>query len=183
MDRKLRPLEPPFAEDVAAALARYPQKDGYLLSLFRTFANSLRFLHKGVPNLLDDESPLPVRLREIVILRVTARNGCEYEWGVHARVFAKAAALTPEQVDATCRGLSDASCWSEEESLLLRLIDELCDRGGAAAETMEAAEAVWSREQLLEVFALAGAYHTVSFVANSAGLAPEPFAARFPPPA
>lgn len=183
MHRKLRPLEPPFAEDVAAALARYPQRDGYLLSLFRTFANSLRFLKKGAPNLLDDDSPLPVRLREIVILRVTARNGCEYEWGIHARLFAKAAALTPEQIDATCRGAADAACWSSDEGLLVRLLDELCDRGGASAGTMEAAEAVWSAEQLLEIFALAGAYHTVSFVANSAGLAPEAFAKRFPPAA
>ncbi len=35
-------------------------------------------------------------------------------------------------------------------------------------------------EQQLEVFPPCGNYHTLCFVANSANLAPEPFASRFP---
>ena len=72
MTNRLSPVSEPFQPDIAVALAAYPQQDGYILSLFRTFANSLRFLKKGVPNLLDRESPLSLRTREIVILRVTA---------------------------------------------------------------------------------------------------------------
>lgn len=53
----------------------------YLLQLFRVFANSPRFLKKGALNLLDKDSPLTLRQREIVILRVCANNDCEYEWG------------------------------------------------------------------------------------------------------
>ncbi len=176
----LRPLDAPYEADVAAALAHYPQRDGYILTLFRTVAQSLRFLKKGAPNLLDAESPLSVRLREIVILRVTARNGCEYEWGVHARVFAKAAGLDEAALAATVHGGPDAPSWSPEEAVLIRLVDELCDRGGATAETMADAAKLWEPAQQLEIFALAGAYHTVSFVANSAALPPEDFAKRFP---
>ena len=72
MATRLEPLNPPFCPDVAAALAGYPQPRGHLLALFRTFANSRRFLKKGVPNLLDPASPLSLRIREIVILRFTA---------------------------------------------------------------------------------------------------------------
>lgn len=70
MSNKLSPIEQPYPSEVAGILAAYPQQDGYILSLFRTFANSLRFLKKGVPNLLDKESPLPLRIREIVIALV-----------------------------------------------------------------------------------------------------------------
>ena len=97
MANPLAPLPEPWPEDIAAMLAKYPSSDGYILSLFRTFANSKRFLQKGVPNLLDRDSPLPLRMREIVILRVTANLHCAYEWGVHVAIFTKAAGFTPAQ--------------------------------------------------------------------------------------
>ena len=75
----LSPLLPPYSEEVAAALALYPPQDGYLLALFRTFANSVRSLKKAVPNLLDRTSPLSLRFRDIVNLRTTAHRNCEYE--------------------------------------------------------------------------------------------------------
>ena len=70
MTTQLTPITEPYPEDVAKVLVGYPQQGGYILALFRVFANSLRFMKKGVPNLLDKDSPLPLRIREIVILRV-----------------------------------------------------------------------------------------------------------------
>lgn len=179
MTHVLAPLEPPFPPEAAEILKTYPQQGGYLLTLFRTFANSVRFLKKGVANLLDGESPLSLRQREIVILRVTANLGCEYEWGVHVAAFAKRAELTDVQIAAT-RGDADAPCWTGEERLLLQTIDELCADARISDATLLLVQRAFTREQQLELLALAGNYHTVSFVANSARLAPEPFAARFP---
>lgn len=81
MKHVLKPIEPPFSPDVAEIFAQYPQgKDGYIIRLFRVFANSMRFLtKKGALNLLDKESPVSLREREIAILRVTANKDCEYE--------------------------------------------------------------------------------------------------------
>ncbi len=180
MTRRLQPLEAPFPPDIAARLARYPQQDGYLLALFRTFANSQRFLEKGVPNLLDRDSPLALRQREIIILRVTANLDCAYEWGVHVAIFARAAKLTEAQTAATRLGPWDADCWSPEERLLVRVVDEVCAHAGVTPGTLPEFEATWTLDQQLEILALCGAYHTVAFVANTARLAAEPFAARFP---
>jgi alkylhydroperoxidase family enzyme len=180
MTRKLVPVEEPFSSEVAAVLERYPQRDGYLLQLFRVFANSLRFLKKGTVNLLDKDSPLSMRQREIVILRVCANNHCEYEWGVHVTAFARHAGLTEAQVTATRLGDHHGDCWSHEDSMLIRDVDELCETGSVAAATNEQIQQLFSVEQQLEILALCGNYHTVSFVANTAGLAPEPFGARFP---
>jgi alkylhydroperoxidase family enzyme len=180
MPSLLRPLVEPYAAEVAAALAQYPTQNGYLLSLFRTFANSLRFLRKGVPNLLDKASPLALRLREITILRVTARLGCEYEWGVHVAIFASAARLDAAQVAATCAAAVEPRLWTATEAMLIAAIDQLCDQGRMDEATRAAFATAFSLEQQLEILALCGAYHTVSYVANLAHLPPEPFAARFP---
>jgi alkylhydroperoxidase family enzyme len=176
----LKPLDEPYPPEAAEILKTYPQQGGYLLTLFRTFANSVRFLKKGVANLLDADSPLSLKQREIVILRVTAKCDCEYEWGVHVAAFAKRAGLSDEQVRATRVGAADAPCWSAEEQLLVRAVDELSARARIEDETLAAVQQTFTREQQLEILALCGNYHTVSFVANSARLAPEPFAARFP---
>ena len=180
MPHVLKPLEEPYSPEAAEILKTYPQQGGYLLTLFRTFANSVRFLKKGVANLLDAESPLTLRQREIVILRTTANCDCEYEWGVHVAAFAKRAQLTEAQVAATKSGVFDDPCWSREESVLLCAIDELCVDAAITPPTLEEVQAIYTREQQLEILALVGNYHTVSFVANTARLAPEPFGARFP---
>ena len=180
MSNKLTPISEPYPDHIAAILKHYPQQNGYLLKLFRLFANSARFLTKGMPNLLDKESPLSMREREIVILRVTANLNCEYEWGVHVTAFAKHVELSKEQIAATKTGAAEAECWSEQEKLLLKAVDELTSGGRVEPGTYDAFASAFSKEQQLEVFALAGAYHTVSFIANSSGLENEDFAAKFP---
>jgi hypothetical protein len=47
-------------------------------------------------------------------------------------------------------------------------------------ENLELFQQLWSREEQLEIIALCGTYHTVSFVANCATMELEDFAARFP---
>ena len=182
MKRALTPLEEPFPAEVAAVLASYPKRDGYVLQLFRVFANSLRFLKKGTVNLLDRDSPLSMREREIVILRVCANNDCEYEWGVHVTAFAEHVGLSAAQIAATrLAGLEDGS-WTPSEGLLIRAVDELCENGRIRAATYRGIQKLYSVEQQLEILALAGNYHTISFVANTAELPGEPFGARFPSP-
>ncbi len=180
MNNILEPITEPYPADVAAVLLSYPQQDGYLLTLFRTFANSLRFLKKCVPNLLDKESPLSLRTREIVILRTTANKNCEYEWGVHVSIFSNAAKLSASQVEATRASTTDFGIWSAQEANLIIAIDNLCSSGRVEDDIYSQFQTDWTNEQQLEIFALCGTYHTISFVANSARLENEAFGARFP---
>ena len=180
MSNILTPLMPPYTPELAMVMERYPQQDGYLLKLFRVFANSARFAKKAVPNLLDKGSPLSLREREIIILRTTANNDCEYEWGVHVAIFASAAGFTEEQIVATKNAECDDSLWDGKEKALLASIDDLCRSGTMAQENLESFQRLWSREEQLEIMALCGTYHTISFVANGARIGLEGFAARFP---
>jgi alkylhydroperoxidase family enzyme len=122
-----------------------------------------------------------VRHREIVIDRTCARCGCAYEWGVHVAFFAARAALTTEQVAATWRTDANDSVWSDEERLLIRLVDELHDSANISESLWTALTATFSVDQILELIALVGFYHTVSFFANGLRLAPEPYAVSPPP--
>jgi alkylhydroperoxidase family enzyme len=173
-------MQAPYPDAIAERLSRYPQRDGYILQLFKTFANSPRFLNKAVANLLDKESPLGIRLREIAILRTTSNLDCEYEWGVHVAAFAKAAGLTDEQVAATRLGDGGSPCWSDEERLLIHAIDDLCRAGGIEPATYAEVARTWDLEEQLEIIAICGNYHTICFVANTARLEGERFGARFP---
>ena len=176
MIHTLAPVEPPFEDNVAQVLQAYPQRGGVLLSLFRVFANSLRFLMKGMPNLLDAGSPFTLRERELIILRVTARRDCPYEWGVHVAAFARHAGLSEAEVAATWTGPSDDPVWADTDRALLRTVDALCDRGGLDDQERAGVQALLTVEQQLELCALVGAYTTVACVASLARLGPEPFA-------
>ncbi|MGD8829733.1 MAG: carboxymuconolactone decarboxylase family protein [Pseudomonadales bacterium] len=182
MRHVLEPLEPPFPDPVARILERYPQDgSGYILSLFRVFARSLRFLGgKGAINLLDRDSPISLRERELVILRVTANLECEYEWGVHVSAFARAAGLTDGEVAATRLGTPDTGSWTPSERCLLRCVDDLCCRARIEDDSYAEFQQIWNLEQQLEIMALVGNYHLISFVANTTRLPPEDAAARFP---
>lgn len=180
MQNRLAPLEEPYPQEVARLLAAYPQANGQVLSLFRTFANSSRFLKKGVANFLDKESPLPLRIREIVIMRVTAHFGCEYEWGVHAAIFARHAIFDEGQLADLVSPGSTFGTWNPAEAGLVKAIDQLCHMGWLDDATQARFEADWSTEQQLEIIAVIGAYHTVSMVANVARLPLEDFAQPFP---
>lgn len=182
MKSALKPIESPFDPEIKIVLDNYPQgKDGYILKLFRVFANSVRFLKgKGVVNLLDNESPLSLREREIIILRTTANKDCEYEWGVHAAIFPKAAELTEEQVFATRLGGPDSVCWSPQDALLIKCVDDLCKHSKIQDNAYSHFQEYWNLQQQLEILAICGNYHTVSFAANTARVELEEFGARFP---
>jgi len=180
MSYQLKTIEPPYSNETEALLSHYPKPNGYLLKLFRVFANSTRFLRKGVLDLLDRGSPIKMRHRELVILRTCANNNCEYEWGVHVAGFAKHVGFTDQQIKATRLGRSDSNCWNSDESVLLQSVDELCYSGSLSPETRNRFQSLFTVEQQLEIFALCGNYHTVSFVANTAEIGCEPFGAKFP---
>jgi hypothetical protein len=175
----LQPVEPPYSEEVALMFEHFPKRDGYILKIFRVFANSPRFLKKGVANLLDRESPLTMRLRELVILRVTSNYNCEYEWGVHVAAFGAHVGFGKAEIHATRYGDHQADCWAPVESLLIQVVDELCVSGTVNDRLLRPFQEAFSHEQQLEIFALCGNYHTVSLVANVSRVALEDFAARF----
>jgi alkylhydroperoxidase family enzyme len=177
---RIAPLEAPYPAEAQAAFDRIMPPGVPPLVLFRTLAGCPRVWEKFRAGSLLDKGPLDLRQREIVIDRVTACCGSEYEWGVHVAFFAERAALTADQVRATWHGDADDPVWSDEERLLIRLADELHDAASISDALWTALAATFSTEQILESIALVGFYHSVSFFANGLRLPLEPYGAQFP---
>ncbi|MFP2927708.1 carboxymuconolactone decarboxylase family protein [Pyxidicoccus sp. 3LG] len=179
-EARIPPVEPPYPEAVAAALARLMPEGVPPLVLFRTLAVNERVFSRLMAGGLLDKGSLSLRERELVIDRTCWRCGSEYEWGVHVAFFGERVRLSPEEVRGLCTDDPAATPFSPREQLLLRL----CDALHATATVTDALWAElakeWTPAQLLELLVLAGYYHAISFVTNALRLPLEPFAARFP---
>ena len=179
---RVQPLEAPYEPQVAETLRRMMPPGVEPLKLFRVVAHNHAILERFRSTgayILNFGRIDPVE-REIVIHRTTARNGCEYEWGVHAVAFGRPLGLTEEQLRATVHGGADDPAWSERQSLLVRLVDELHDTGTVSADLWAELEGQWQPPELIELVATVGFYHFVSFTANALGVEREDYAARFP---
>ena len=177
---RIAPAEPPYAPAIAEALERIMPPGLEPLVLFRTMAKSPRVFAKVFAGGLLDKGPLSLRQREIVIDRTTARLGCEYEWGVHIALFAKRAGFDAAQTAATVHGTADGDGWTEDEKALLALVDDLVDQHTLSDATWSQLATHFDEAQILEAIALAGYYHTISFLCNGLALPLEGYAARFP---
>jgi alkylhydroperoxidase family enzyme len=180
---RIEPLTAPFAPAVEGTLRRLMGgHDAEPLSLFRTIARHDALLERfrQTGSTLLSFGRLDAADRETVIHRVTARCGCEYEWGVHAALFAPAAGLSDEWVAATVHGDHDDPAFTPRQALLVRLVDSLHSSSDVGDELWADIAEEWNEEEILELLALNGFYHLVSFVANGARTEPEPWARSFP---
>jgi alkylhydroperoxidase family enzyme len=181
---RIAPLAPPYAPEVEAALVKWMPPGGALepLRLFRTLSKHMTlsermrslgaaFLGKGT---------IGVRARELLILRTCARCGAEYEWGVHVSAFSAMAGLDEKAVRATALASPESITGGDDDALLFRLADELHDTSGVSDALWSAVAARWSEAELLEMIALAGFYHLISFTVNAARVEHEGWAASFP---
>lgn len=174
---RLAPLQPPYDEAVAAEFARIMPPGVPPIALFRQVAHNTRVLGRWRGGSLLDPGSISLRQREIVILRVTARLGAEYEWGVHVAFFAAKAGFTPAEIAGTRLGGGFAE---DADKLLLRIVDTLIDAKGLDDALWKEASAVFSPAQLVEILSLVGFYHTVSFTVNTLRTPLEPGAPCFP---
>jgi alkylhydroperoxidase family enzyme len=180
MTGRIAPETPPFAPEIEAALKKIMPPGVPPLVLFTTLARNPRIFSRVMAGGMLDKGSISLREREIVIDRTTARCGSEYEWGVHVAFFAEAAGLSAAQVAATVNGAGDDPAWTPHERLIVRLVDALHDRSSVDDALWAALREAFSEEQLIELVALTGFYHLISFLTNALALPLEEGAARFP---
>ncbi len=172
---RLAPLSQPYPPEAAAELAQMPAD----IALFRTVAHNPRVLSRWRGGGLLDKGSITLRQREILILRTTAKLKAEYEWGVHVGFFAAKAKFSAAEIHATVHG--GASDWlAAEEAVLIGIADALTGTGTVDDALWQRASAHYKADQLIEIIALVGFYHLVSFTVNATGVALEPGAPRFP---
>ena len=180
MSARIAPAPPPYAPDVQATFDRLMPPGVPPLVLFTTLARDARLYERLRGGSLLDKGHLTLRQREIVIDRVTALCGSEYEWGVHVAFFAKRAGLDEAMRRSLAHGTAGDFMLVRAGLVLIRACDQLHARS-------DIDDALWTdlREHfgemaVVEVLMLAAFYRTVSYLTNALRLPPESYAARFP---
>lgn len=108
---------------------------------------------------------LSERQRELLVLRVAAVRGCEYEWAQHL-VLAAAAGITEAEIAAVRagRGLDGT------EQALLAAVDELLRDAMVSDATWSALAADLGAQQLMDVVFTVGTYDTLAMAMRSFGV-------------
>jgi 4-carboxymuconolactone decarboxylase len=113
-------------------------------------------------------STLPARLRELAILRVARRHGCEYEWLHHQKAAAEIG-LSEAEIEAAGRG----EATDPADAAVLAAVDELHDHSTMSDGTWaELSEHLDERQRMDLVFTV-GTYTLLAMAFNTFGVQPE----------
>ena len=161
-----------LGEDVRALVTRIGARLGYDQPEELTTYFALMAKHPGIFRcqletgiMFFGESQIPVRERELAVLRTAWLAGAPYEWGEHVDI-ARKAGVTPEETDRVRIGPA-AEGWSDHERTVLTAVDELMADTMITDETWQRLAAVWTEAQLIELPALVGQYLGVAMIQNS----------------
>lgn len=179
MAARLAPVDAPFHPSVAAQIDRLRPPDAPPLRLFTTLAHNPRVLSRLFAGGLLDEGSVSVRHRELMILRTCAQAGADYEWGVHAALFAGMAGLSPAQAAATRNENPLGPDWTADDLAVLDAADALYAQGDLTDGQWRELAARFDAAQVLELLALAGYYRTIALFCRTLRLPMEGFAGAY----
>ncbi|MDA3040935.1 MAG: carboxymuconolactone decarboxylase family protein [Actinomycetota bacterium] len=167
-----------FANSLIAEAAG-PDRVGITPNIWTTLVRHPGLFRRWIPfggKLLAGK--IPLRDREIMILRTAWRCRVAYEWSQHSKV-ARAAGLTDAELSRIAEGPNSPG-WTPFEAALLRCVDELHDESSVTDETWATLADVYDEKQLIELPMLIGQYHLVAFTMNALRFELEPDAEHFP---
>jgi 4-carboxymuconolactone decarboxylase len=162
---RIAPLSKAPAE-LEEIYGRLEEQNGHVHNLFGTLARHPQALPKTLSfaSLLLKTGSLPVRERELAILRTAWRSDSEYEFSEHARI-GEDAGLTDQEIAALTK--DSVSGWSDADGVLVTMVDELCADDTVAEVTWTRLASQWSEPELIEWLLLVGYYRMVAGVLNA----------------
>jgi 4-carboxymuconolactone decarboxylase len=127
-------------------------------------------VHSPFVQYLKNSTTLPVRHRELAIMRSAWLGGVDDQYVNHTLIGLECG-LTADELDRIPTG-PDAPGWSAEDAAVLRAVDELHYRCGVGDQTWETLARIYDERQLIELLLLVGNYRALSYIQNSIGIRP-----------
>jgi 4-carboxymuconolactone decarboxylase len=148
--------------------------DGEPLNIFKTMVNHSELMKRWMvfANHILGKSTLPVRERELIILRIGYLCRSGYEWGQHV-LIARRAKISDDEIRAIKVG-PDAKTWSEQDRLLMKATDELHADAHVSDATWKGLSKHFNTQQLMDIVFTVGQYNLVSMALNSFGVQADP---------
>lgn len=167
---RIPPLPPEEQDEQARELLAGVQvADAPAANIFATLVRHPGLFRRWLPlggKLLAGK--LPVRDRELLILRTAVHCQAEYEWGQH-RLIGLKAGISEEEIERVRSG-PEAEGWDAFDAALVRAADELHADARISDATWETLASRYDDRQLIEVPMVVGHYHMVAFALNSLGV-------------
>jgi 4-carboxymuconolactone decarboxylase len=178
----MAPRIPPLADsemnqNQRDVVAPYIQ-DGHTENVFRTMAQYPGLLKRWGPMIAHVlvKNSLPLRDREILILRIGYLCRSEYEWAQHVRI-SKANGVSDHEISHIMKGCGLVP----REDLLLRAVDELWECAAISDATWRSLSSNYGREQMMDIVFTVGQYNLVSMALNSFGVELDANIGEYPP--
>ena len=170
---RIAPLDSHDWSDEAVSVMVPIVEAGPPINIFRTLAHHPALMRRWMvfANHVLVKSTLPVRERELVILRIAHLCRAGYEWGQHV-VIAREAGLSDDEIRRIRVG-SDLEQWSELDRALLVATDELHDDSFISDATWATLSGHLTTEQLMDLVFTVGQYNLVAMALNSFGVQPD----------
>ena len=119
----------------------------------------------GMTVALSSKAAMPVRDRELLILRTGWLCQAPFEWGEHVKK-GKDAGISSAEIEQIITG-SSAPEWSDHDRALMKAAEELRADAMISDETWQVLERRMSPEELIELPMLIGQFTTVSYFQNA----------------
>jgi 4-carboxymuconolactone decarboxylase len=151
----------PLNFDIIGVLCRHP-------AMARVFlAYNAFLLQRG---------ELPLRLRELAVLRLAHARRSAFFWGEHFRV-ATAGGLSEDDIAALARGNNE---FDGVDRLILEATDEMLAHGRAQAATWQRIVEELGTHQAMELIFVVGTYAMLATACDTWELTPPPGSAKLP---
>jgi uncharacterized peroxidase-related enzyme len=140
---------------------------GNVPNLFATLARRPAFMRAAAALLREAMAPgeVPSRLKELVALRVSRVNRCDYCAASHTRLARAAGATEDDLLSAVDPGMGRLS---DAEKAALRFAEAMAQPGGVVPEEVwTGARRHWSESAVVEIAAVAGAFSMFNRLANA----------------
>jgi len=147
--------------DILGVLARHPQMSKEFL-VYNAY-----LLQRG---------ELPLRLRELAILRLAHKRRSAFFWGEHVRV-ATAGGLSEDDIAGLARGNSD---FDGVDRLVLEATDELLADNRTKPATWNRLVEEFGTHQAMELIFVVGTYGMLAMACDTWQLPPPPGSAKLP---
>jgi len=178
--RQPQPLKAPRIAPLAEAqwtdaqrqlVAKYA--NGHADNALKTLLNLPELVDGVMPytNYLLNESSLPPRQRELLVLRVAWLLGSQPLWATHAQA-ARTADIAPNEIRRVAQG-PDTSGWDPFEATLLRLADQLFRNSSVTNATWQALSARYDMFHLMDAVETVNHFITLAMVFNTFGVQPD----------
>ena len=161
-------------------LEYYRRPSGKVYNIFLTQARHSEMMKKWrlFSGYILNQSTLPARDREMLILRIGWLCQSEYEFGQHTRI-GKKAGLTSQEIVNITKG-PDAPGWDPFDAALLRAVDELHADAFISDATWNTLSKRYNEKQMIDLIVTVGNYNMVSMFLNTVGVQLDPKLVGFP---